>query len=173
MQVSLEVHATTPRGDENVTTRLTDVNPDASFATLRSLAQNVNSFTTNTYDHATRIEETIIDGASDKQIPTFSLGGNTEVMTLSYSIFQNYHDFGKGMGVYINYNGDGAIGVKPSDILSSKLHFTFEPYDNNTRTVFTPILINNITYNFPISFDVFASETENFYGAKIHVIITQ
>lgn len=65
---------TTAGGTKQTTTTISNVNPQATSATMKSFGQQLNALTTNTYQKTDLVETTNVDTETIKIMPTIIIG---------------------------------------------------------------------------------------------------
>lgn len=107
---------TTAGGGKEVTTTIGYVNPEASGETMKSFAQQLNAFTTNSYQRTDLIETTNLDTETVKLIPTLTLGTptvNNGVVTIPFETQTNgliFADTVAQFGGYTHYKTMREVG---------------------------------------------------------------
>jgi len=96
-KVSIQIESTDTLGNKKQKS-LTNINPEASSAQLKSFAQNLIALTNQTYSETNRIEKINVDteDTSGKITPTFTVG--------DFEVLENI-----GYRAPYTYNGDGKI----------------------------------------------------------------
>lgn len=135
-KTDIKLYSTEPSGKATTAT-ISDVNPDATNAQLKTLGQMLNSFTRNRYDKTNRINTIQCDTeeGGGLQTPTLQLldgsgnpiaGGNrtTDANTLN-SVSSIYYD-GDGE-IIVNAQGTGTLltNIGSFDQTTHKAPFTF------------------------------------------------
>lgn len=77
---------TTDGGTKTTTTTISNVNPQATSATMKSFAQKLNAFTTNTYQKTDLVETTNVDTETVKLFPQPTI--NSTIGTISSGMIQ-------------------------------------------------------------------------------------
>ena len=85
-KVDLKLYSTDAAEGKKITTSVTYVNPNASNAVLKTFAQQLNAFTTNTYSETDRVETINVDtDSSRKQFRNITITGATQGATATIS----------------------------------------------------------------------------------------
>lgn len=102
---------------------LTDINPAADNAALKTWGQMLNSLTTNTYVKSDRIDKTSCDAAAEKLTPSLVLTQELPEGGLLRSwIFE-----GPGRSLAVAYTGDGELSIVNNDNTSWMTTFRRNP----------------------------------------------
>lgn len=85
---------------------ITDVNPNADTAALKTFAQMCNNLTTNTYVSTDRIDKINCDteAGTSKTAPTLAIDGGNTIQSAGVDTTKA-----------ITYNGDGVLYISPSN----------------------------------------------------------
>lgn len=93
--------------NKNVTTTLSNVNPETAPVKIKQFAQTLNALTTNTYNETNYIVTTNLDTETPpvdtRQTPTLELPNPPTLAQIQTSGVQN---------LLVTYNGDGAVYLK-------------------------------------------------------------
>lgn len=91
--------------NKNVTTTLSNVNPDTAPVKIKQFAQTLNALTTNTYNETNYIVTTNLDTETPpvdtRQTPTLELQNPPTLAQVQSGVFPT-----------VTYNGDGAIYIR-------------------------------------------------------------
>lgn len=88
-KVDLKLYSTDAADGKKITTSVTYVNPNASNAVLKSFAQQLNAFTTNTYSETDRVETVNVDTeGSRKQFRNLAITGARKDATATITCYQ-------------------------------------------------------------------------------------
>lgn len=92
--------------NKNITTTLSNVNPETASVKIKQFAQTLNALTTNTYNETNYIVTTNLDTEGDtRTIPTLSLSNVPSLADIN-----NNSGYAKSV-LTITYNGDGTTYV--------------------------------------------------------------
>lgn len=110
--------------NKNVTTTLSNVNPETAPAKIRQFAQTLNALTTNTYNETNYIVTTNLD--------TETPSDTRQTPTLALSVTPSIAQIPQGLAPTVNYDGDGQIYFyRKSGLQNLIIEFS---YNNNLMT---------------------------------------
>jgi len=168
-KTDIKLYSTEPSGKATTAT-ISDVNPEATNAQLKTLGQMLNSFTRNRYDKTNRINTIQCDTeeGGGKLTPTFTLEKTTDTkanVCKSVNGFVSYH-FG------YTYDGDGQIFIHNDDttgdlgfLLYQQGHMIYICACNSPTHA-----ADSITQDATIT--LYATETDNYKAAEATFTIT-
>ena len=118
-RVDVKLKAKDPN-NENTTTTISYVNPEASNSTMKQFAQKLNALTRNTYSESDKIETTNLDLAPDsgQQTPTFTINESTITVTELTEVTAGTSG---AKNYVINYNGDGQLSLRFEPLTKTSL----------------------------------------------------
>lgn len=143
---------TTDGGTKTTTTTISNVNPQATSATMKSFAQKLNAFTTNTYQKTDLVETTNVDTETVKTVPTLSIPDTIPVTDTDTII------------VPVEYDGDGYLGGYINTQNTS--NYQNRALYNSNETGIVKCSLSTSTLPQTYYMQVFATETQNFYATS-------
>ena len=165
-RVDVKLKAKDPN-NENTTTTISYVNPEASNSAMKQFAQKLNALTRNTYSESDKIETTNLDLAPDsgQQDTTLTLATETTTIAAVNSRNSNgdYSDAGSSLNVAITYTGDGRLRAS---VNSSKI---FVAINSNRLLIWQ---FGALTASDACTITVTADATENYKAAETTYTIT-
>lgn len=146
-KVDLKLYSTAAREGTKQTTTVQYVNPNVSNAVLKEFAQKLNSFTTNTYSEADRIETINVDtDSSRKQFRNITVTnvspGSTATITFNTISGESYTP------IVFFWTSSGTTYIQPTasqsaDPTLAKYVFTVP---NSTGVVYVAATVNDNFY---------------------------
>lgn len=145
MQVDLQIDSVTT-ANKKQSKNIGYVNPNATNAQLKTLAQTLNALTTNIYTNAIRVSEDSVDSSDTKPSPTLTVDSSGN----------------------ITYNGGGELSVAPNDSTDNNKLF-LNIYNNKIRCI-----NSGNPQQFATSFKgkLYATESETYTAASIAFTVT-
>ena len=146
-KVDLKIYSTDATEGKKITTSVSYVNPDATNSVLKEFAQQLNSFTTNTYAEADRVETANVDtDTSRKQFRDLTITGASRgaTATITATIIANTPI---NPAVFFYSNGSASVldATSTSSTDPTVAKFTVQ-IPNSSGTIFIGLAANEYFY---------------------------
>lgn len=146
-KVDLKLYSTDAAEGKKITTSVTYINPNASNDVLKTFAQQLNAFTTNTYTETDRVETINVDtDASRKQFRNITITGATKGATATIT---STIRAGENINPAVFFYSSGNVSVLTTTSVASTdptiAKFTIQ-IPNSSGTIFIGLTTNKNFY---------------------------